>query len=171
MDQASKARLEADIVATMPALCRFARSLRRDHAGDDDLVQETLVKALGALEQFQPGTSLKSWLFTIMKNTFCTRFQRSKREPAIPSDMVEMMLTTPPTQEWHLRGQELERVCGNLRGAYRETFQYVFIDGKSYEDAADHFSCAVGTVKSRVNRARSFIATSLGESEASDPPS
>jgi RNA polymerase sigma factor (sigma-70 family) len=163
MLQDTRDQLEHDVVDLIPALRRFARTLHRDSAGGDDLVQDTLMKALAALDQYSPGTNLKSWLFTIMKNTFCTRFQHSKREVLGSDDFIANAVIVAPEQEWKIRGHELEIACGNLRSAYRDTFQYVFLDGRSYEDAAEHFGCAVGTVKSRVNRARLHIARALGE--------
>ncbi|MGA1835172.1 sigma-70 family RNA polymerase sigma factor [Rhizobium wenxiniae] len=154
---------DRDLIELIPALHRFARRFYSHPNDIDDLVQDTVVKAISNREKFQAGTNLKSWLFTIMRNAFCTKFATAKREHVGVDDAVSKRSVVQPTQEWSLRGQELEAAIANLPDAYRQAIDVVFIQGVSYEDAARQFGCAVGTVKSRVNRAREKISNLLGE--------
>lgn len=148
--------VEKQIVELLPALQRFARALDRGN-GSDDLVQETVVKALGALDSFERDSNLKSWLFTIMKNSFCSRYRRQRRQVVVPNETIELHAVTQPEQEWRAAGHELEIACGAIPEPFRATFKYVFIEGRSYDEAACHFEVQLGTVKSRVNRARQFV--------------
>lgn len=154
--------LQAEVVTLIPALRAFARTFYRTSTDADDLVQKTLVRALGNIEQFKQGTRMKSWLFTIMRNAFCTRFRIKQRETLGSDECVSSQGSVPADQEWHLRGHELEAACGHLPEPYRAAFSFVFVDGRSYEEAANHFHCPVGTIKSRVNRARQRIAHDIG---------
>jgi len=155
--------LDIQIVELIPALRAFARTFYRTPTDADDLVQETLLKALAHLDHFKEGTKLKSWLFTIMRNTFCSRFRVGKREILGASDCASSHGSVAADQEWHIRGRELEVACGQLAEPYRSVFEFVFIDGRSYEEAAEYFHCPTGTIKSRVNRARQRLAHTLGE--------
>ncbi|RDJ03852.1 RNA polymerase subunit sigma [Rhizobium grahamii] len=150
-----------EIVDLMPALRAFARTFYRNPADADDLVQETLIRALIHLDRYKDGTRLKSWLFTIMRNCFCTRYRLTKREAVGAVECVSLRESVQPDQEWHVRGHELEAACVRLPEIYRGAFEFVFIDGRSYEEAADHFHCPIGTIKSRVNRARRHLMSAL----------
>ncbi len=145
---------EVELLAHMPALRNFARRFHASPTDADDLVQETYVKAIANEEKFQRGTQLRSWLFTIMRNSFCTKFGLTKREDVGLSDDTALQVSVPATQEWSLRGQELERAISGLPDHHREAIEMIFIDCLSYEDAACRCGCALGTMKSRVNRAR-----------------
>jgi RNA polymerase sigma factor (sigma-70 family) len=158
--------VEQQIVGLIPALRAFARTFHQSPSDADDLVQETLVKALSNIDRFETGTRLKSWLFTIMRNTFCTRFRVGKREILGAEDCASTKGSIAADQEWHVRGHELEAACTHLAEPYRSAFEFVFLDGRSYEEAADHFHCPMGTIKSRVNRARKRLAHDLGEDNA-----
>lgn len=148
-----------EIVESIPALRRFAKTLLRNRSDADDLVQETLVKALANLDKFQPGTNLKSWLFTIMKNTFCTRARLAKREsPGQNEDCRSIAVSTPPKQEWSVRILELELALARLRPDSRAVIELIGIEGQTYEAAAAQLNCAVGTIKSRLSRARAHLA-------------
>lgn len=152
----------ADIVKQIPALRAFARSFYRDSVDADDLVQETLVKALANLDKFERGTRLKSWLFTIMRNTFCTRAKIARRETPGEDDAL-LEATFEPTQELSVRTREVERAFQNLPGQYKQILTLVVILGESYEGAAEICDCSVGTVKSRLNRARHHLLVELGD--------
>lgn len=154
-----------DVVQLIPPLRAYARALTRNAADADDLVQETLCKALANLHRFQPGTHLRAWLFTIMRNSFYTRAGRAKREVTGGADCVSGTLTSEPTQEWSLRGKELMAAVSRLPVHYRETLVMVVMLGESYETAAGIFGCTIGTIKSRVNRARTLVRQDLGDSE------
>ncbi|MBB4255730.1 sigma-70 family RNA polymerase sigma factor [Rhizobium sp. BK008] len=156
-DQA--ATIEAEIVELTPRLRAFARRFLRSDDDIDDLVQETLVKALNSLHLYHPGTSLKSWLFTILRNTFCTDYRRRKREPVGTEAAVEQ-LSVAPAQEWALREREVQRALTRLSDDMRRALTLVAA-GASYEDAARICGCRLGTLKSRVNRARQSLSLLL----------
>lgn len=153
----------SDVVALIPALRAFAWSLCRNTPEADDLVQDTLVKALANLDKYQEGTRLRAWLFTIMRNTFYSRIRTRGRETTGAEDCVSAELAQPPTQEWTVRGGEVMRAVAELPPHYRDTLILVVMMGESYEAAAEICGCTIGTVKSRVNRARNMVMTTLGE--------
>ncbi|SFB59094.1 RNA polymerase sigma-70 factor, ECF subfamily [Rhizobium sp. NFR07] len=155
------AKIEAELLELLPALRRFARRFYSSPSDVDDLVQDTVVKVLSNLDKFEKGTRLESWMFTIMRNTFCTRFGVSKREHVGMDDILDRKACVQPQQEWSLRGQELEKAIAALPKFSRDAIKIVFIDGVSYEEAARRFGCPTGTVKSRVNRARERITELL----------
>jgi RNA polymerase sigma factor (sigma-70 family) len=157
----AKVEIEADVVRIIPALRTYARSLTRGD-DDDDLVQETLTKALANTDKFRPGTNLRAWLFTIMRNTFYTNVGRRARERTGTADCVSSLAMVPPTQEWNVRGREVMRAVAQLPDQYREMLILVVMLGESYEASAEICNCAVGTVKSRVNRARNMVIEALG---------
>jgi RNA polymerase sigma factor (sigma-70 family) len=146
-----------DVLDYVPSLRAYALSLTRNKTDADDLVQETLTKAIAKFHLFHSGTNLRAWLMTIMRNTFFTQVKKSRREPTGAVDCVSMTLTVPATQEWVLRGKELQQAVMDLPVHYRETLFLVVMLGHSYDDAAKICGVAVGTIKSRVNRARAIL--------------
>ena len=154
---------EPEIVLLIPAARAFARTFYSDRSEADDLVQETLAKALANMHLFQPGTNMKSWLFTIMRNTFYTRIKISRREAPGAADCVATKPASDPTQEWSARGLEIAAAIQRLHVQHREIIMLIGVLGTSYEDAAVICNCAVGTVKSRLNRARARLLEELGE--------
>ncbi|MGY6706217.1 sigma-70 family RNA polymerase sigma factor [Roseinatronobacter sp.] len=154
---------EDDIVCLIPALRAFARTFYTNTSDADDLVQETLTKALNKIHQFKPGTKLKSWLFTIMRNTYCTRFKIATREPPGTQDCVAGQVGSPPSQEWSIRKRELWEAIHRLPRAQREVIVMIGVLGMSYKETADICMCEIGTVKSRLNRARLQLLDDLGE--------
>lgn len=149
------------LVALVPNLRSFARRFDPNPSNVEDLVQDTLAKALANLDKFQQGTNLKSWLFTIMRNTFCTKYGRSKREPVGIDDCVAGQPSISAPQEWSLRAKELAREIDLLPLHYRSAIQLVLIDSVSYELAAEQSGCPIGTLKSRVSRGRSMLIARL----------
>lgn len=121
------------------------------------------MKALGNVDKFQRGTRLKSWMFTIMRNTFYTKAKYTSRERPGNKSCVAEGLSREATQDWSVRGQELVDAMGHLPDHYREILVMVVIEGASYADAAEASGCAVGTVKSRLNRARHLIIEELDD--------
>lgn len=152
-----------EVVALIPALRAFARTFHRNATDADDLVQETLIKALANIEKFQPGTRLKSWLFTIMRNTFYTHVKTRSRETPGSADCVAINVPCAATQDWTVRGQELLHAMNRLPPHYREVLILTLVLGESYQTTAEICDCAIGTVKSRLNRARCLLAEELGE--------
>jgi RNA polymerase sigma factor (sigma-70 family) len=160
-EDVSREQIADDVVRIIPALRTYARSLTRSE-DYEDLVQETLTKALANVDKFRPGTNLRAWLFTIMRNTFYTNVSRRARERTGTADCVSTLATVQPTQEWNLRGSEIMRAVSQLPDQYREMLILVVMLGESYETSAKICNCAVGTVKSRVNRARNMVIEALG---------
>ncbi|KFB10127.1 sigma-70 family RNA polymerase sigma factor [Nitratireductor basaltis] len=156
----------AEIVRLLPAFRAFARTFYRDPSDADDLVQEALMKGLKNIHQFQPGTSIKSWLFTIMRNTFYTRVKIAAREAPGDADCVSSKPAADPTQEWSARGREIAEAIQRLPPQQREVMMLIGVLGSSYEETAEICGCAVGTVKSRLNRARLRLLEELGEKSA-----
>jgi RNA polymerase sigma-70 factor (ECF subfamily) len=148
----------------LPALRAFARTFYRNPNDADDLVQDTLAKALANLDKFAPGTRLKSWLFTIMRNTFYTRIKVYMREAPAAADCISSRPSMEASQEWSVRSLEVRDAINRLPQHHREVLVLIGVLGTSYEDAAAICNCAVGTIKSRLNRARMSVLEDLGES-------
>ena len=149
------------IEAQLPALRRFAQQLTRSVSDREDLVQETVMRALRSSHQFRPDTKLRSWLFTIMRNTFNTEYRRRCREPVgLDDGLLERASVTAP-QEWAVRRSELRCALGRIPPRSRRTLLLVAM-GVSYIDAARLCECEIGTVKSRVNRARKLLEEEIG---------
>jgi RNA polymerase sigma-70 factor (ECF subfamily) len=160
---------EQDIVDLIPALRSYAWALTRRHEDVDDLVQDTLVKAIGKIDSFQPGTNLRAWLMTIMRNTFLNTIAKSKRSTTGQEDCISSTLSTPATQEWWVRGGELMQAVARLPRHYREMLVVVVMLGESYQEASAFFGVQIGTVKSRVNRARAMVVADLEARAPNDP--
>ncbi|WP_246677298.1 sigma-70 family RNA polymerase sigma factor [Mesorhizobium sp. B3-1-8] len=154
---------EISIVDLIPALRAFARTFCRVPDDADDLVQETLAKGLGNLDKFEPGTRLKSWLFTIMRNTHYTRIKAAAREAPGLLDCASSRPTSEPSQDWSVQSREVHQAIQKLPSHQREVLMLIGVLGVSYEETAQICGCAVGTVKSRLNRARAGVLEFLGE--------
>lgn len=154
-----------EVLALRPALEAFARRLCREGPDAEDLVQATMAKALAAHARFTPGTNLRSWLFTIMRNTFNTRWRRSRREALPGSELIEAALASPATQGSDLWAAEtIRRLLEDLSPAHREVLILIPVLGLAYEDVAEVVGCSVGTVKSRLSRARAALSELAGGS-------
>jgi len=149
---------QSGLLGQAPALTAYANGLSRDWAYAEDLVQDTLVKALQNRDKFADGTNLKAWLFTILRNTFLSDIRRKSRE-VIDSEYVHSDAgpSSPAGQEGAIQFQEVSAVLAKLPSALRRTLIMVGAEGHTYEDAANLEGCAIGTIKSRVSRARSFL--------------
>jgi RNA polymerase sigma-70 factor (ECF subfamily) len=159
------AGLKDALVAEMGNLRAFAVSLCGDKERADDLVQETLFKAWNHLDSFKEGTNLKAWLFTILRNTYFSERRKRKREVEDADGSYAARLSTHPEQHGHMDMQDFRAVLVRLPDDQREALILVGAAGFSYEEAAEICNCAVGTIKSRVNRARNRIADMLGLAE------
>nr|WP_246504809.1 sigma-70 family RNA polymerase sigma factor [Microvirga antarctica] len=154
------------IISFLPELRKFAFSLSRNYDFADDLVQETILKALSKREAFEEGTNLRSWLVTILKNTFFSGIRRNGREVADPDGLHASKMATAPEQHDKLIHQELASALAALPADFRDVLTMVTIEGLSYEEAAARMGCAIGTIKSRVSRARRQLAEQMRLSEA-----
>jgi RNA polymerase sigma-70 factor (ECF subfamily) len=152
-------QLRDDILASVPSLRAFAISLSGNGDRADDLVQETLLRAIANIDSFQPGSNLPAWLFTILRNLFRSDYRKRRREVEDAEGNYAKTLKTQPSQGAHL---------DKLPQDQREALILVGASGFSYEDAAAICGCAVGTIKSRVNRARSKLSALLYVDGAED---
>ena len=146
-----------DIVAMIPALRAFAWSLSRNGSDADDLVQETLIKAWSNRDKFEAGTNLRAWLFTILRNTYYTSVIRRRREVRDETGEYASTLKAAPSQDWSMAMHALQDALAQLPDEHREALILVGAAGLSYEEAAEICGCALGTIKSRVNRARTRL--------------
>lgn len=153
--------LEDQLVAEVPTLRAFARSLARNHALADDLVQETVLKAWGKLASFEEGTNLRAWLFTILRNTFISLMRKQSREVQDVEGARAARVISLPSQDGAMDLADFLRAFNQLSDNHREAIILVGAAGFSYEEAAEICGCATGTIKSRVNRARTLLAELL----------
>jgi RNA polymerase sigma-70 factor (ECF subfamily) len=154
------------LLAQIPSLRAFAYSLCGNFDRGDDLVQETLLKAWQHLERFEEGTNLRAWLFTILRNTYFSELRKKRREVEDVDGKKTASLSVPPAQQGHLDMQDFRNALTLLPADQREALVLVGAVGMSYEEAAQVAQCAVGTIKSRVNRARIKLAQVLGITDA-----
>ena len=153
-------------VGTQPARVRDLALGNGDRA--DDLVQETLLRAIANIDSFQPGSNLPAWLFTILRNLFRSDYRKRRREVEDAEGNYAKTLKTQPAQNAHLEFEEFRAALDKLPQDQREALILVGASGFSYEDAAAICGCAVGTIKSRVNRARSKLSALLYVDGAED---
>jgi RNA polymerase sigma-70 factor (ECF subfamily) len=157
------AEFRRELEAVVPHLRAFARGLcgRADMA--DDLVQETLLKAWAARERFEPGTSMRAWTFVILRNAYLTDMRRSRFRGEYDETAAERILVAPADQEEPIHLADLHRALLTLPAERREALLLVGAGGFSYEEAAQICGCAVGTIKSRVGRARATLTRMIDE--------
>ena len=159
-----------DVVALLPQLRAFARALTAgDVAFADDLVQDTIVKALQARSSFADGTNLKAWLFTILRNNMRSIMRSKRVKSEVPDEGLENFLWRAPAQEDRLEFEAFKRAFRLLSPAHREVLILVGVHGYPYERAAEIARCEVGTIRSRLNRARNQLKRMLLEGEMSLP--
>ena len=157
-----------DVVALIPALRAFAWSLSHNSADADDLVQDTLIKAWTHRAKFEPGTNLRAWLFTILRNTYYTAVVRRRREVSDENGKHAATLSAAPTQDWSVAMRSLQAALLRLPDEHREALILVGAVGLTYEEAAEICGCALGTIKSRVNRARARLLKIMDAEDATD---
>ena len=146
------------VLGAVPSLRAFAISLCGNVDRADDLVQETLLRALANIDSFQPGTNMSAWLFTILRNHFRSEYRKRRREVEDSDGRYAETLKSQPDQIGHVEFNEFRAALGQLPADQREALILVGASGFSYEEAAHICGCAVGTIKSRVNRARTRLA-------------
>jgi RNA polymerase sigma-70 factor, ECF subfamily len=146
----------------------FAVSLCGNFATADDLVQDSLLKAWGAADSFTPDTNFRAWLFTILRNTYYSLYRKRSREVQDVDGDYASRLAVAPVQESRIELSEFRRALAMLSDEHREVLIMVGASGMSYEEAAEACGVPVGTVKSRVNRARVRLGEILGITDAGD---
>lgn len=157
----------------LPAMRAFAISLTRNNATADDIVQDALVKAWTNIDRFERGSNMRAWLFTILRNTYYSTYRKSKREVADVDGVFTKNVAEKPAHDGHIQMAEFRRALDTLPVEQREALLLVGASGFSYEEAAEMCGVALGTIKSRINRARAQLAIILdhgddGVSELTD---
>jgi RNA polymerase sigma-70 factor (ECF subfamily) len=152
--------LREQLLAAVPSLRAFAISLTANVDRADDLVQETLLLAIANIDSFQPGTNMGAWLFTILRNLLRTQYRRRRREVEDSDGTFAKRLKSNPDQYGRLEFEELRMALAKLPPDQREAL-LLGASGCTYEEAAAICGCAVGTIKSRVNRGRTRLAELL----------
>ena len=151
--------------AEIPRLNRYARALMRGRGGAEDLVQDTIVRALQKAHLWQPGTDLRAWLFTLMHNQYVNIIRRSARQE--PRAVLDRDTTgAAPTQLAPLMLRDLDRAFARLPEEQRRVLWLVAIDGMRYDEAAAVCGVPVGTIRSRLCRARHALQQMVGPHEA-----
>lgn len=146
-------RIEGEILR----LRRYARFLCGDSQQADDLVQECLVRAIDRLHTWQPGTNLGAWLFTILRNFYLDEVRRHRRPAALEIEDCLPELAVPGGQETHVQCLEMWEALKSLSPKHREVLNLVVVEGLTYEQTAELLDVAVGTVRSRLSRARAVL--------------
>jgi RNA polymerase sigma-70 factor, ECF subfamily len=165
-DASAALAFRSGLLEVIPNLRAFAISLTHNVDRADDLVQDTILRAWNKRDSFQPGTNLPAWAFTIMRNGFYTEHRKRRLEVEDPDGTCAATLTTTPDQMSHLEMQDVQAALKGLRPDQRKALLLVAVEGLSYEDAAAVCGVAVGTVKSRVNRARIQLALLMSHTDA-----
>ena len=153
-DPAREAAFKRELVALIPHLRAFARTLTGDPTAADDLAQDAMIKAWDARQSYQMGTNMKAWTFMILRNQFYSEKRRSWRQTQLDQEAAERTLVAVDDPEAPVALDELRLGLGMLPAEQREALILVGAGGFAYEEAAEICGCAVGTVKSRVSRAR-----------------
>jgi len=162
----SQSSFKDDLVAEIPGLRAFATSLCGSVSVADDLVQDALLKAWSNSTKFQPGTSLRAWLFTILRNSYYSQYRRRVREVQDSDGVYARGLAVAGDQESHLDLADFRKALAKLPPEQREVLMLVGASGLTYEEAAEVCAVEVGTIKSRLSRARSKLSELLGLDES-----
>jgi RNA polymerase sigma-70 factor (ECF subfamily) len=154
---------QTELIALIPHMRAFARSLCRDFAEAEDLAQEAVAKAWASRASFTPGTNMKAWTFMILRNQFYSEKRRSWRSTPLDPETAERTLVAVDNPTSALELDELRRAMAMLPEDQREALILIGAGGLSYEEAAEVCGAAVGTIKSRVSRARDRLALIYAE--------
>jgi RNA polymerase sigma-70 factor (ECF subfamily) len=148
-----------ELTELIPHLRAFSRSLCGNATLADDVAQDAMLKAWKSRDKFKPGSNLKAWTFTILRNQFYSIKRRSWRATSLDQEVAEQTIVANSDQEKSVQLNELRRGLDSLKEDQREALILVGASGLSYEEAAEICDCAVGTIKSRVSRARKALET------------
>ncbi len=168
MTQPASPTFQTALVGAIPNLRAFAISLCGNVQTANDLVQETMLKAWANRHRFEEGSNFKAWLFTILRNSYFSDFRRGKREVRDEDGVAAASLSSLPEQPGHMDMIDFQRNLAKLSEDQKEALILVGAEGFSYEEAAEICGCAVGTIKSRVNRARARLVELMGVGSAED---
>jgi RNA polymerase sigma-70 factor (ECF subfamily) len=156
---------KTELTCLIPQIRAFARSMCRDATLADDITQDTLAKAWSARSSFQPGTNLRAWTFMILRNIYYSIGRRSWRSPQLDATVAEQTLVAVSNPDGRLQLDELRRAMNMLPDDQREALILIGAGGLSYEEAAEICGTAIGTIKSRVSRARARLTEILEEGD------
>lgn len=151
-----------ELVEHLSAMRAFAMSLTRNATLADDMVQDAVVKAWSKIDTFEAGTNMRAWLFTIVRNTYYSNRRKARREVSDTDGALTATLSQKPDHDGRLQMQDFHIAFAQLPDEQREALVLIGAEGFSYEEAAETCGVAVGTVKSRVNRARAKLAELMG---------
>ena len=165
----SPAAFRQELEAALPQLRAFARSLTRNHDQADDLVQDTMLKAWGARDRFQAGTSFRAWTFTILRNVFISGRRRARFQGDWDELLASKLLSMPAAQEHRLHLTDLMRALEQISPTQREALMLTTVGDLSHEEAAEIMGVATGTIKSRVSRAREALGALLDRESGARP--
>lgn len=168
MTGAPSVEFQTELTKLLPNLRAFARSLTRSADQADDLVQEALMKAWRNWQQFAPDSNLKAWMFTILRNAHLSERRKRKNEVQDVDGEFAAQLGSKPEQPGHMDYIDFQAAFAQLLPEHREALILIGAEGFSYEEAALMCGCAVGTMKSRVNRARTKLAQVMGIDSAAE---
>lgn len=147
----------AELLALLPRLRAFARSILRDASAAEDLVQEAVLRAWAARERYTPGTNMRAWLYLILRRVHLSQLRRRRFDVEL-DETVERRLSVPETQSAILFLREVGEAIEQLGEDQRLALEFIAMEGQSYEEAASTLGVPVGTIKSRVTRARDALA-------------
>jgi RNA polymerase sigma-70 factor (ECF subfamily) len=159
---------EDELLAAVPFMRAFGRTLTGDVEQAEDLAQETLLQAWRCRSQFRPGTNLRAWLSTILRNRFYSTQRRRKWRAEYDQEIIERTLVAPDDPSANVELEDVRRALAMLPDFQREALILVGAGGMAYEEVAAIMGCPVGTVKSRVRRARDELQSILFEGRTSD---
>jgi len=157
-DPESAARVKAELMDNLKVLRAFAISLTRNGSAADDLVQDTVLKAWSNLHKFEPGTNMRAWLFTILRNTFYSNRRKAAREVSDSEGDMAGRLATKPAHDGHLNLRDFRTAFAQLPDEQREVLMLVGAMGHAYDEAAKMCGVRIGTIKSRLSRGRERLA-------------
>jgi len=160
---------EKQLINVIPDLRAIARMMTRESAAADDLVQDTVIRALRAFRKFEPGSNMKAWAFRIMHNCHINVVRRRRLVPV--GDLIDDWQQASPAQEDSVELKEVLRAVDRLAPAHREVIMLIRASGLSYNEAAEIMSCRLGTIKSRLNRADAALREALGAEYAASASS
>lgn len=150
-----------EIIAHLPAMRAFAISLTRHPSTADDVVQDTILKAWTSFDQYETGTNMRAWLFTILRNTYYSNRRKLKHEIADVDGVFTNSLSVKPDHDGHLQLTDFRAALATLPDEQREALVLIGASGFTYEEAAQTCGVAVGTIKSRLNRGRARLTELL----------
>ena len=149
------------VIENYNVLLTYAKSLTKNFSKAEDLVQEVMIKALNKHDNFQEGTNIKAWLFTVMRNEYLSGLRKTKREKEDPDGIFASLVAVPEAQDYAYDLKIVQKRMRLAPKAMRMSFELVVLNGMQYDEAAQILSTHVGTVKSRVSRMRQFLETGI----------